>query len=88
MKIKTILHRLGLRDNVSDLCLFTGTIDDPSNLAVPPSMAPLTLGLYVKGFIPFFEDPAFKHQFKQLLADLIMVEFMGTVDWFLGIHFQ
>jgi hypothetical protein len=88
MKIKTIFHSLGLRDNFLGPCLFTGTIINPSNPAVPPSTAPLTLGLYVDNFIYFSEDPEVKHQFKQLLADLITVEFMGTIDWFLGTHFQ
>jgi hypothetical protein len=88
MKIKTILHSLGLGDNALDLCLFTGTIVDPSNPAAPPSTDPLTLGFYVDDFIYFSKDPEVKRQFKQLLADLITVEFMGTVDWFLGTHFQ
>jgi hypothetical protein len=88
MKIKTILHSLGLRDNASDPCLHTGTIVDPSNPAAPLSTAPLTLGLYVDDFIYFSKDPAVERQFKQLLVDLITVEFMGTVDWFLGTHLQ
>jgi hypothetical protein len=87
MKIKTILHSLDLRDNVSDPCLFTDTIVDPSNPAVPSSTAPLTLGLYVDNFIYFSVDPEVERQFEQLLAKLITVEFMGTIDWFLGTHF-
>jgi hypothetical protein len=88
MKIKTILHSLGLRDNASDPCIFTGTIIDPSNPAGPPSTAPLTLSLYVNDCIYFTEDPEAERRIKQLLEDLITVEFMGTIDWFLGTHFQ
>jgi hypothetical protein len=61
MKIKTILHSLGLRDNASDPCLFTGTVADPSNPAAPPSTAPLTLGLYVDYFIYFSKDSEVEH---------------------------
>jgi hypothetical protein len=60
-KIKTILDSLGLRDNVLEPCLFAGTIVNPSNPAMPPSKAPLTLGLYVDNFIYFSEDPEAKH---------------------------
>jgi hypothetical protein len=73
MKIKTILHSLGLRDNASNPCFFTGTIVDPSNPAATPSTAPLTLGLYVDDFIYFSKDPAVKRQFKQLLATLLQL---------------
>ncbi len=53
-----------------------------------PSTAPLTLGIYINDFVYFSEDPQVKRRFKQLLADLVTVDFMGTVDWFLGTHFQ
>ncbi len=72
-KIKTILNSLGLRDNPSDLCLFTGTIVDPSNPAASPSKAPLTLGLYVDDFISFPKDLEVECRFEQLLAELITV---------------
>ncbi len=71
-----------------DQCLFTGTIVHPSNQAVPPPTAPLTIGLYVDDFICFTKDPEVERRSKQLLADLITVEFMVTIDWFLGTHFQ
>jgi hypothetical protein len=57
-KIKRILNSLGLKDNASDPCLFTGNIIDPSNPAAAPSLAPLTLGIYVDDFVYFSEDPA------------------------------
>jgi hypothetical protein len=50
--------------------------------------SPLTLDLYVDNFVYFSEDPATKHKFKTLLSTLATVEFMGTVEWFLGTHFQ
>jgi hypothetical protein len=34
------------------------------------------------------EDPQVECHFEQLLANLVTIEFMGTVDWFLGTHFQ
>jgi hypothetical protein len=86
--IKTIFVSLGLRDNALDPYLFTGTIVNPSNPAVPPSTAPLTFGLYADNSIYFSEDLEVKRLFKQLLAELVTVEFMGTLDWFLGTHFQ
>jgi hypothetical protein len=37
------------------------------------------MGLYVDDFIYFSEDPA---------VERIKVDFMGLVEWFLGIHFS
>ncbi len=87
-KINGILNSLGLKDNASNPCLFTGNLIDPSNPVGEPSTAPLTLSIYVDDFVYFSEDPQVKRRFKQLLADLVTVDFMGTVDWFLGTHFQ
>jgi hypothetical protein len=87
-KINCILLSLGLKDNASDPCLFSGNLVNPSNPAIEPSSASLTLGIYVNDFVYFSEDPQVKRRFEQLLTNLIMVEFMGTVDWFLGTHFQ
>jgi hypothetical protein len=36
----------------------------------------------------FLEDPATINTFETLLSTLVTVEFMGTVEWFLGTHFQ
>jgi hypothetical protein len=88
MKIKSILEQIGLYENPPDPCLFTGAINDPSNPADSPSSSPLTLGIYVDDFIYFSEDPAVKQKFETLLSSLVTVEFMGTVEWFLGTHFQ
>ncbi len=87
-KIKGILLSLGLKDNTSDPRLFVGNLVNPSNPAIKPSLAPLTLGIYINDFVYFSKDPQVECQFKKLLTNLITVEFMGTVDWFLGTHFQ
>jgi hypothetical protein len=71
-----------------DPCLFTGHVFDPSNPNDSPSSSPLTLGLYVDDFVYFSEDPPIKQKNLALLLPLITVEFMGTVEWFLGTHFQ
>ena len=87
-KIKAVLHSIGLRQNASDPCMFTGSIIDPSNPAADIPTAPLTIGLYVDDFIYFSEDPTVERRFEELLSSLVTVDFMGTVDWFLGTHFQ
>ncbi len=47
------------------------------------SFTPLTLGIYINNFVYFLEDPQVERRFEQLLANLVTVEFMGAVDWFL-----
>ncbi len=88
MKVKSILNQLGLHQNTYNPCLFTGYIIDPSISADTPSSFPLTLGLCVDEFKYFSEDSAVKAKFQQFLKDLISADFMGTVEWFLGTHFQ
>jgi hypothetical protein len=46
------------------------------------------MGLYVDDFVYFLEDPAVKALFERLLRERIKVDFMGLVEWFLGIHFS
>ncbi len=46
------------------------------------------MGLYVDDFVYFSEDPAVKALFERLLRERIKVDFMGLVEWFLGIHFS
>jgi hypothetical protein len=48
----------------------------------------LTLGIYVDDFVYFSKNPEVERRFKQHLANLVTVKFMGNVDWFLGTHFQ
>jgi hypothetical protein len=50
--------------------------------------APLSLGLYVDDFVYFYKDPAVEALFCHLLSTRYKVDFMGTIDWFLGVHFS
>jgi hypothetical protein len=50
--------------------------------------SPLTLGLYVDDFVYFSADPAVEAKLERLLQQHSMVKYMGTVEWFLGTHFQ
>jgi hypothetical protein len=46
------------------------------------------MGLYVDDFVYFSPDDAVEKKFERLLAKHLKVDFMDTVEWFLGIHFQ
>jgi hypothetical protein len=46
------------------------------------------LGLYVDDFVYFSEDPEVEVLFERLLRERVKVDFMGLVEWFLGIHFS
>ncbi len=39
-------------------------------------------------FIYFSDDPNVECLFEGLLSSLVTVDFMGSVEWFLGTHFQ
>ncbi len=39
-------------------------------------------------FVYFSEDPAVEALFERLLRERVKVDFMGLVEWFLGIHFS
>ncbi len=60
---------------------------DPRNPSAPHSDVPLSLGLYVNDFFYYLEDPNVEVLFKRLLKERVKVDFMGLVEWFLGIHF-
>jgi hypothetical protein len=51
-------------------------------------VSPLLLGLYVDDFVYFSEDPAVEVLFSRLLSERCKVDFMGIVEWFLGIYFS
>jgi len=53
-------------------------------------MIPLSLGLYVDDIVNvyFFEDPTMEALFERLLWERVKVDFIGLVEWFLGIHFS
>jgi hypothetical protein len=88
MEINLVLNRLGLHQNAYNQHFFTGFVVNLSNPAVTPSLICLTLCLYADSFVYFSEDPAVEEKFQHLLKEQITVEIMGTVEWFLGTHFQ
>jgi hypothetical protein len=66
--------------------MYSGFVQDPKDPSGSPSSMPLSMGLYDDDFVYFLEDPAVKALFKCLLRERIKVDFMGLVEWFLGIH--
>ena len=86
-KINAILISIGLNLSLEDPCLYSGFIQDPSDPSLEKSTSPLTLGLYGEDFVYFSEDPSVEALFCRLLAEGCKVDFMGVVEWFLGIHF-
>jgi hypothetical protein len=87
-KINSILKSIGLCPSLEGPCLFTGCIVDPTNPTATPSLTPLSLGLYVDNFIHFSEDPEVEALFCCLLSECCKVDFMGIVEWLLGVHFS
>jgi hypothetical protein len=87
-KIDSILHLIGLTPNPHDPCFYAGFMHDPHGPSAIRSTVPLSLGLYVDNFVYFSEDPAVEALFKRLLGECVKVNFMGLVEWFLGVHFS
>jgi hypothetical protein len=87
-KINTILCSIGLSPLLEDPCFYTGFVRDPKNPAGAVSTTPLSLGLYIDGFVYFSKDTAVKELFCRLLGERYKVDFMGIVEWFLGMHFS
>jgi hypothetical protein len=87
-KSNTILQLMGLTPSLEDPCLYTGFVCDPKDPSVTITTSPLSLGIYVDDFVYFSSDPAVKKLFCCLLAERCKVDFMGIVEWFLGIHFS
>jgi hypothetical protein len=79
---------MGLHQNEYDPRLFTGQVINPSIPADMPSTSPIALGLYIDDFVYFSVDPAVEEKFQHILKELVTVNFMGRVEWFLGTHFQ
>ena len=79
---------MGLKSNPYDPCVYSGYIHDPDNPADEDSAVPLTMGLYVDDFVFFSPDGAVEEKFQRILSRLVKVDFMGTVEWFLGTHFS
>jgi hypothetical protein len=86
-KIDSILHSIRLIPNAHDPCFYTGLVQNPLDPSASQSSVPLSIGLYVDDFVYFFEDPAVEALFERLLQEPVKVDFMGLVEWLLGIHF-
>ena len=86
--ISTVLCLIGLNPSLKDPCLYTGFIVDPLDPSSPPLSAPLSLGMYVDDFVYFLKDPAVEVLFHRLFAKHCKVDFMGIIEWFLGVHFS
>ena len=85
--VNSILIDMGLQPSLHDPCLFQGV---PSSHTSPAAAIDehLYLGLYVDNFFDFSKDSATEQRFEKLLAAKLKFEFMGTVNWFLGTHFE
>jgi hypothetical protein len=87
-KIDSILRSIGLTPKPYDPCFYTGFVHDLHDPSAVRSMVLLSLGLYVDDFVYFSEDPAVEALFERLLRERVKVDFMGLVEWFLGVHFS
>jgi len=83
-----ILRSMGLQKNIYDPCLYTAFIKDPDNPSDTAALIPMTLGLYVDDFIFFSTCDKVEAKFQDILSRLLTVDFMGIVEWFLGVHFS
>ncbi len=79
---------MGLTPSLEDPCLYTGFVCNPKYPSVTITTSPLSLGIYVNNFVYFLPNPAVEKLFCRLLAERCKVDFMGIVEWFLGIHFS
>ncbi len=68
--------------------MYSGFIQDPSDPTGTKLTYPLALGLYVDDFVYFSKDLAVESLFSRLLTKCCKVDFMGIVNWFLGVHFS
>ena len=87
-KINAIFRSIGLIPSLEDPCLYTGHVVDPSHPSAHPSTSTLSVGLYVDDFVYFSDDPEVEKLFCRLLSERCKVDFMGIVEWFLGVHFS
>ena len=85
--VNSILLNMGLQQSLHDPYLFQ-SVPSPPTSSVAATDRSLHLGLYVDNFVYFSEDSAIEKRFERLLAAKLKVEFMGTVNWFLGTHFE
>ena len=79
-RINNFLSDLNLKASPNEPCFFSGhPLSDK---------APLFLVIYVDDFIYFSPDDEVERHFEKLMADKVVVDFMGSVDFFLGIRFD
>jgi hypothetical protein len=53
-----------------------------------PGKAPIYIVLFIDDFVYFSPDSDVEHYFEEALASRVKVDFMGQVDYFLGILFD
>ena len=85
--VNSIFINVGLQPSIHDPCLFQGVPSSPTSPAATIDK-PLHISLYVENFLYCSKNSAVKNRFERLLAAKLKVEFMGTVNWFLGTHFE
>ena len=83
----SIFIDMGLLPSIHDLCLHQGIPSSKESPSDPTDM-PLHLGMSVDDFVYYSDDNLVERHFESLLAAKIEVKFMGTVNWFLGTHFE
>ena len=94
--ITKILKDIGLQPSPHDPCLYSGVITSPTSSpttlpSTPPSTRkkPVHVGIYVDDFVFFSEDPNEEDIFKRELSKCtVPIDWMGTVDYFLGTAFN
>jgi hypothetical protein len=78
---------MGLFPNAHDPCFYTGLVWNSLDPLASQSSVPLSIGLYLDDFVYFSEDLAVEALFEHFLQECVKVDFMGLVEWFLGILF-
>ena len=78
---------MGLHTSLQNPRLFQDVLSSEDSPASSTDK-PLHLGIYVEDFVYFLEDTAIEQRFERLLASKLRVEFMSTVNWFLGTQFE
>ena len=46
------------------------------------------MGLYIDDFMFFSTSDSVESKFQIILSRLVTVDFVGVVEWFIGIHFS
>jgi hypothetical protein len=79
-RISSSFKAIGLQSCPNAPCIFYGTLI--------PGEPPVYIGLYVDDFVYFSESDAVEQAFESKLVNHgVSVDFMQTVNWFLGIQF-